>query len=209
MPKGKGMPLSNRCPSKVSAAGRRCPEANNQPSVCWVYESGSSRQPILILKGQPLQASERVFQAIVMPEHIHHLLSDIFADALKSLKQGVVRRLIGDADHFWQKRYYYNSNVRNHAQFVEKLPYIHCDAVRWNCPTQAKIGLEWATRHPSAVQKEVTSNCCCIRLECGNRVNECNGDVSTVRFGRRASREVFLPLPILRLARPNHLKWWK
>ena len=69
-----------------------------------------------------------------MTEHIHHLLSDIFADAIKSLKQGVVRRLIGDADHFWQKRYYYNSNVRNHAQFVEKFPYIHCDAVRWNLP---------------------------------------------------------------------------
>jgi REP element-mobilizing transposase RayT len=28
------------------------------------------------------------------------------ADALKSLKQGVSRRLIGDAEHFWQKRYY-------------------------------------------------------------------------------------------------------
>ena len=30
------------------------------------------------------------------------------------LKQGVARRLIGDADHFWQKRYH-DFNVRNHA----------------------------------------------------------------------------------------------
>ena len=34
------------------------------------------------------------------------------ADALKSLKQAVARRLIDDADHFWQKRYY-DFNVRN------------------------------------------------------------------------------------------------
>jgi hypothetical protein len=45
-------------------------------------------------------------------------------DALKSLKQGVSRRLIGDAEHFWQKRYY-DFNVRDYAQFVEKLRYIH------------------------------------------------------------------------------------
>ncbi len=51
------------------------------------------------------------------------------ADALKSLKQGVARRLIGDADHFWQKRYY-DFNVRNHAQFVEKLHYIHWNPVK-------------------------------------------------------------------------------
>ncbi len=51
------------------------------------------------------------------------------ADALKSLKQGVARRLIGDADHFWQKRYY-DFNIRNHAQFVEKLHYIHWNPVK-------------------------------------------------------------------------------
>jgi hypothetical protein len=99
------------------------------------------------------------------------------------------------AQHFWQKRYY-DFNIRNYAQFVEKLRYIHRNPVKqglcdrpedwqwssfrhyatgaegrveiesqWtarkreraagrrehfvqppNCPTQAKIGLEWATR---------------------------------------------------------------
>ena len=43
---------------------------------------------------------------------------DTLADALKSLKQGVSRRLIGDAEHFWQKRYY-DFNIRNYPQFVE------------------------------------------------------------------------------------------
>jgi len=32
--------------------------------------------------------------------------------------------LIGDAEHFWQKRYY-DLNIRNYPQFVEKLRYIH------------------------------------------------------------------------------------
>jgi REP-associated tyrosine transposase len=72
--------------------------------------------------------SLQVYGYVVMPEHVHLLLSeppqDTLADALKSLKQGVSRRLIGDADHFWQKRYY-DFNIRNYPQFVEKLRYIH------------------------------------------------------------------------------------
>jgi putative transposase len=106
----------------------------------------------------------RVYGYVVMPEHVHLLLSepqrdmsssgtaplkpkdglngppvlstvlseprqDTLADALKSLKQGVSRRLIGDADHFWQKRYY-DFNIRNYPQFVEKLRYIHRNPVK-------------------------------------------------------------------------------
>ena len=52
-----------------------------------------------------------------MQEHVHLLLSepqrDTLADTIKSLKQGVSRRLIGDAEHFWQKRYY-DFNIRNY-----------------------------------------------------------------------------------------------
>jgi Transposase IS200 like len=71
----------------------------------------------------------QVYGYVVMPDHVHLLLSephlgisplkpktgsngppvglsepqqDTLADALKSLKQGVSRRLIGDAEHFWQ-----------------------------------------------------------------------------------------------------------
>lgn len=64
----------------------------------------------------------RVYGYVVMPDHVHLLLSEpqygTLADALKSLKQGVSRQLIGGAEHFWQKRYY-DFNVRNYAQFVE------------------------------------------------------------------------------------------
>jgi putative transposase len=100
----------------------------------------------------------QVYGYVVMPEHVHLLLSEprldassgrnaplkpkdglngppimngspLLGDALKSLKQGVARRLIGDAEHFWQKRYY-DLNVRNYPQFVEKLRYIHRNPVK-------------------------------------------------------------------------------
>jgi REP-associated tyrosine transposase len=75
----------------------------------------------------------QVYGYVVMPEHVHLLLSeprrDTLADALKSLKQGVSRRLLGDAEHFWQKRYY-DLNIRDCPQFVEKLRYIHRNPVK-------------------------------------------------------------------------------
>src|SRR5215831_3376013 len=96
----------------------------------------------------------RVYGYVVMPDHVHLLLSEperaTLADALKSLKQGVSRRLLrsssittkimggplkpafglsGESKHFWQKRYY-DFNIRNYPQFVEKLRYIHRNPVR-------------------------------------------------------------------------------
>ena len=91
-----------------------------------------------------------VYAYVVMPEHVHLLLSEpergLLADALKLLKQGVSRRLIESApsgapfkpsfglsgavpQHFWQKRYY-DFNVRNYHQFVEKIRYIHRNPVK-------------------------------------------------------------------------------
>jgi putative transposase len=103
-----------------------------------------------------------------MPEHVHLLLGEpqhrTLADALKSLKQGVSRRLIGEAEHFWQKRYY-DFNIRNHRQFVEKLRYIHGNPVKrgvcehpedweWSsflhyatgCEGRVEIESEWTAR---------------------------------------------------------------
>jgi putative transposase len=76
----------------------------------------------------------RVFGYVVMFEHVHLLLSEparqTLAVAIKSLKQGVSRRLIGANDaHFWQHRYY-DFNVCDYAQFMEKLRYIHRNPVR-------------------------------------------------------------------------------
>jgi putative transposase len=74
-----------------------------------------------------------VYGYIVMPEHVHLLIGEpqrmTLDVAIKSLKQGVSRRLIGDASHFWQKRYY-DFNVRDYEQFVEKLRYMHRNPVK-------------------------------------------------------------------------------
>ncbi len=89
-----------------------------------------------------------VYGYVVMPEHVHLLLSEPagapLCDAIKSLKQGVARHLTGECafgaplkrgfrlsgiQHFWQKRYY-DFNVRNEHQFREKLRYIHRNPVR-------------------------------------------------------------------------------
>lgn len=109
-----------------------------------------------------------VYAYVVMPEHVHLLVSEpergVLADALKSLKQGVSRRLIGEAEHFWQKRYY-DFNVRSYRQFVEKLGYIHHNPVKrglcerpedweWSsfrqyatgCQGRVEIECEWTAR---------------------------------------------------------------
>lgn len=74
-----------------------------------------------------------VYGYVVMPDHVHLLLSEPkrsdLAAAIKSLKQGTARRLIGEAEHFWQKRYY-DFNVRTYDQFIEKLRYIHRNPVK-------------------------------------------------------------------------------
>jgi putative transposase len=110
----------------------------------------------------------RIYGYVVMPEHVHLLLSEperaSLAVALKSLKQGVSRRLIGDEPHLWQKRYY-DFNVRDHEQFMEKLRYIHRNPVKrglcerpedweWSsfrhyakgCDGRVGIESEWAAR---------------------------------------------------------------
>ena len=89
-----------------------------------------------------------VYGYVIMPEHVRLLLSepqrDTLADALKSLKQGVSRRLIGDdPDHFWQKRYY-DFNVRNQQQFVEKVRYIHRNPVKRGLCERAE-DWEWSS----------------------------------------------------------------
>ena len=68
-----------------------------------------------------------------MPEHVHLLLREprygTLADAWRSLKQGVSRRVTGEEQHFWQKPYY-DFNIRKAKQFVEKLGYIQRNPVK-------------------------------------------------------------------------------
>lgn len=71
---------------------------------------------------------------VVMPEHVHLLISEPVGKplsvALQMLKQTVARELRtpGGAEHFWQRRYY-DFDVWNSAKHVEKLRYIHRNPV--------------------------------------------------------------------------------
>ncbi|MGH6630279.1 MAG: REP-associated tyrosine transposase [Burkholderiales bacterium] len=81
----------------------------------------------------------RIYGFVVMPEHLHLLLSepdrDRLATAIQSLKLAVAKSVPGlgaeaqEPTQFWQKRYY-DRNVRDHDEFVEKLRYIHRNPVK-------------------------------------------------------------------------------
>ena len=82
----------------------------------------------------------RVYGFVLMPEHIHLLVSEpergTLARALQSLKSAsarVARRaepaLTAAAAHFWQTRYY-DRYMRDYAEFSDKLRYIHRNPVK-------------------------------------------------------------------------------
>jgi putative transposase len=68
---------------------------------------------------------------VVMPEHVHLLVSeppnDPLSKALQALKISVARRLAERP--FWQARYY-DFNVFTHDKRVEKLKYMHRNPVK-------------------------------------------------------------------------------
>ncbi len=70
---------------------------------------------------------------VVMPEHVHLLVSEPnngpLASAVQAIKQSVSRKLIGSREHFWQERYY-DFNVWSSAKQIEKVKYIHRNPVR-------------------------------------------------------------------------------
>jgi len=129
----------------------------------------------------------RVYGYVIMPEHVHLLLSEpqreTLADALKSLKQGVSRQLLTHGDHFWQKRYY-DFNIRNHEQFIEKLRYIHRNPVKRACANFPRIGSGAASETTQPAAKEPW------RLNQSGRresVNELKGDcVQLLNFPTQA-----------------------
>ena len=110
-----------------------------------------------------------VYGYVVMPEHVHLLLSEpqrrTLAEALKSLKQGVSRRLIGGAEHFWQKRYY-DHNVRSSQSFTNKLQYIHRNPVKRGLVARPEDWPWSSFRHYATgatgvveIESEWTANC--------------------------------------------------
>jgi putative transposase len=80
----------------------------------------------------------RVYGFVVMPEHVHLLISepdvDLLASAVQSLKLAMAKRAPAvsqsalAAPPFWQRRYY-DHNIPDYEKFEEKLRYIHCNPV--------------------------------------------------------------------------------
>jgi putative transposase len=73
-----------------------------------------------------------VFGYVLMPEHVHLLLSEPSLErldnTLRALKGQTSKLLKGSRPQFWQSRYY-DFNVFTQAKFVEKLRYIHRNPV--------------------------------------------------------------------------------
>ncbi len=73
-----------------------------------------------------------VYGYVVMPEHVHLLVSEperyVLATAIKAIKQSVARRQVNTGEHFWQGRYY-DFNVGTPQKKLEKLKYIHRNPV--------------------------------------------------------------------------------
>ena len=81
---------------------------------------------------------------VVMPEHVHLLLSepqrDTLSTVVQALKLGFCRRLLGplrtpheptlwpNPKHVWQARFY-DFNVWSERKRIEKLRYMHCNPV--------------------------------------------------------------------------------
>jgi putative transposase len=104
----------------------------------------------------------RVIGYVVMPEHVHLLVTEPdrsnLATAIQALKQSVAQKLIGHHGRFWQTRYY-DFNVCSPEKRMEKLKYIHRNPVtrglvetpehwRWSSYRH------YATREPVAVEIE-------------------------------------------------------
>jgi putative transposase len=78
----------------------------------------------------------RVYGYVVMPEHVHLLISEpevsTLSTAIQALKISVARhaRTLGISP-LWQKRYF-DHNVRTYQSFLDKLRYIHRNPVKRN-----------------------------------------------------------------------------
>ena len=81
---------------------------------------------------------------VVMPEHVHLLVSEpergLLATAIQAMKQSVARRLTPrNSGHFWQARYY-DFNVWSEHKRLEKLNYMHWNPVKRGLHRVRKIG---------------------------------------------------------------------
>ena len=119
----------------------------------------------------------RIYGYVVMPEHVHLLISEpkhkTLAGALHFLKLSFSKRLpkrkAGFSGPFWQARYY-DRNVRDAEEFQTKLHYLHRNPVKRGLvrdPTQ----WEWSSfRHYASREKgpvEIESEWTAVDRETG------------------------------------------
>ena len=122
---------------------------------------------------------------VVMPEHIHLLISEpersTLAVALQMLKQISSRELHASTKHapFWQPRYY-DFNVWSEHKRAEKLSYIHNNPVKRGLVTRPE---EWAW---SSARHYATGEDCGVEIESWwtARRREQVGVFPTVRLAR-------------------------
>jgi putative transposase len=124
---------------------------------------------------------------VVMPEHIHILISEperkSLSVALQMLKQTVARQLRtpGGAEHFWQPRYY-DFDVWSSEKHIEKLRYIHQNPVERGLATCPE-DWEWSSfRHYATGLEGVVE----IESEWTARKRERSGEPPKLGLGPRA-----------------------
>jgi putative transposase len=75
----------------------------------------------------------QIYGYVLMPEHVHLLLSEPpkakLEDIFRTLKTQTSRKLKGDRPQFWQRRYH-DFNVFTQPKFREKLRYMHRNPVK-------------------------------------------------------------------------------
>jgi putative transposase len=127
-------------PSVVTAACHSCATPGGATSFCVPLEKVRQQYELVVLG------------YVVMPEHVHLLVSEPrkrnLSVALKALKQAVARRLLGSArrrkqdasqlalfradelpQRFWQRRFY-DFNLFTEKKRIEKLRYMHRNPVK-------------------------------------------------------------------------------
>jgi putative transposase len=87
----------------------------------------------LVLEQTRSRHGARIYAYVLMPEHIHLLISEppliLLAQFLKALKQITSRKLRGNRPQFWQDRYF-DSNIRGESARSEVIRYIHRNPVK-------------------------------------------------------------------------------
>jgi putative transposase len=99
----------------------------------------------------------RVYGFIAMPEHVHLPISEpeggTVAKAVQSLKvSSSLRTTAVRESPLWQKRYY-DRNIRDYAEFVEKLQYLHRNPVQRGLAEKAE-DWKWGSFRHYALHEE-------------------------------------------------------